>query len=90
MMTYVSLFVITWIRQNLQLCCDKNQPEFHFEFEIYDRVKQDVQTQLPKVNMALNVQLCAVPTKKIKCHILKSIEAHLDEYVTVFCELCTV
>ena len=64
MMTYVSLFVIKWIHQNFQLCYDKNQPEFHFEFEIYDRVKQDVQTQLPKVNMALNVQICAVTTKK--------------------------
>ena len=64
MMTYVSFFVITWIRQNLQLCCDKNQPEFHFEDEMYDRVKQYMQTQLPKVNMALNVQICAVTTKK--------------------------
>ena len=35
--------------------------EFHLEYEIYDRVKHDVQTQMPKVNMALNVQICAVP-----------------------------
>ena len=28
--------------------------------------------------------------QKIKRHILKNIEAHLHEYVTVFCELCTV
>ena len=71
MMTYVSLFVITWIRQNLQFCWDKNQPEFHFEYEIYDRVKQDMQTQLPKVNMALNVQICAVPIKNQVSYIEK-------------------
>ena len=64
MMTYVSLFFITRIRENLQFCCDKNQPGFHFECKIYDRVKQDVQTQMPKVNMGLNVQICAVPIEK--------------------------
>ena len=71
MMTYVSLIVITWIRQNLQLCCGRNQPEFHFEDDIYDRFKQDVQTQLPKVNMALNVGICEFQQKNQVSYIEK-------------------